>query len=91
MRLALGASTHDIRMMVIGEALVTAAAGLVLGVPFAFGSGRLIAGSLTLVGSHDALAFGAAIALVLAICVLSVLIPLRRASRITPVEALGSQ
>jgi len=91
LRLALGASTHDIRMMVIGEALVTAAAGLVLGVPFAFGSGRLIAGSLTLVGSHDALAFGAAIALVLAICVLSVLIPLRRASRITPVEALGSQ
>jgi hypothetical protein len=91
LRIALGASTHDIRMMVICEALVTAAAGLVLGVPFAFASGRLIASSLTLVGSHDALAFGAAIALILAISALSVLIPLRRASRITPVEALDSQ
>jgi macrolide transport system ATP-binding/permease protein len=91
LRIALGASTHDIRMMVICEALVTAAAGLVLGVPFAFASGRLVASSLTLVGPHDALAFGAAIALVLAISALSVLVPLRRASRITPVEALGSQ
>jgi ABC-type antimicrobial peptide transport system permease subunit len=90
LRIALGASTHDIRMMVICEALVTAAAGLVLGVPFAFVSGRLIASSLTLVVSHDALAFGAALALILAISALSVLIPLRRASRITPVEALGN-
>ena len=91
LRIALGASTHDIRMTVIREALVTAAAGLVVGVPCAFVSGRLIASSLTLVGSHDALAFGAAIALILAVSVLSVLIPLRRASRVTPVEALGSQ
>jgi hypothetical protein len=90
LRLALGASTHDIRMTVIREAFVTAAAGLVVGIPCAFASGRLVASSLTLVGSHDALAFGAAIVLVLAISALSVLIPLRRASRITPVEALGS-
>jgi predicted permease len=91
LRLALGASAHDIRMTVIREAFVTAAAGLVVGVPVAFVSGRLIASSLTLVGSHDALAFGAGIGLTVAITVLSVLIPLRRAGRITPLEALGSQ
>ena len=91
LRIALGASTHDIRMMVIREALVTAAAGLVVGVPCAFFSGRVVASSLTLVGSHDALAFGAAIALTLAVTVLSVLMPLRRASRVTPVDALSSQ
>lgn len=91
LRLALGASPHDIRMTVIREAFVTAAAGLVVGIPCAFVSGRLIASSLTLVGSHDALAFGGAIGLILAISVLSVLIPLRRASRISPLEALGSQ
>ena len=91
LRLALGASTHDIRMTVIREAFATAAAGLVVGIPCAFLSGRLVASSLTLVGSHDALAFGGAIALILAISALSVLIPLRRASRITPLEALGSQ
>jgi predicted permease len=91
LRLALGASSHDIRMTVIREALVTAAAGLVLGLPCAFVSGRLLASSLTLVGSHDAVAFGAAVALILAIAALSVLIPLRRASRVSPIEALGSQ
>jgi putative ABC transport system permease protein len=91
LRIALGATTRDIRMMVIREALVTAAAGLVVGVPCAFLSGRLVASSLTLAGPHDALGFGAAIALLLVVTVLSVLIPLRRAGRVTPVEALGSQ
>ncbi len=91
LRIALGASTHDIRMTVIREAFVTAAAGLAVGVPCAFFSGRLIASTLTLVGPHDVLAFGAAIALILALTVLSVLMPLRRASHVTPVEALGSQ
>ena len=91
LRLALGASTGDIRMTVIREALVTAAAGLVVGIPCAFGSGRLVASSLTLVGSHDGLAFGGAIWLILAIAALSMLIPLRRASHITPLEALSSQ
>jgi len=91
LRIALGASAHDIRMTVIREAFVTAAAGLVLGVPLAFMSGRLVANSLTLVGSHDAIAFGGAIGLILAISVLSVLIPLRRASRVAPIEALASQ
>jgi predicted permease len=91
LRLALGASAHDIRMTVVREALATAAAGLVVGIPCAFVSGRLVASSLTLVGSRDALAFSGAIGLILGICALSVLIPLRRASRITPLEALSSQ
>ena len=58
LRLALGATTHDIRLTVIREALVTAAAGLVVGVPCAFVSRPLVASSLTLVSSHAALAFG---------------------------------
>ena len=91
LRIALGASAHDIRVMVIREALVTAAAGLVVGVPCAFASGRLVASAITLVGPRDGRAFGAAIALILVVTVLSVLVPLRRASRVTPVEALGSQ
>jgi predicted permease len=90
LRLALGASAHDIRLTLIREAFSTAAVGLVLGAPLAFASGRLAASSLTLVGADDAFAFGGAIALILAISTLSVLIPLRRASQITPVEALGS-
>lgn len=73
------------------RALVTAAAGLVVGLPCAFVSGRLIASTLTLVGPYDALAFGAAIALVLVVTVLSLPVPLHRAIHVTPLEALGSQ
>ena len=91
LRIALGASPHDIRMSVIRDAVVTAALGLVLGVPFAFASGRLVASTLTLVESHDVVAFCAASVTILAVTVLSVLIPLRRASHVTPLEALSSQ
>jgi hypothetical protein len=91
LRLALGASPHHIRLTVIREASATAAVGLAVGIPCAFASGRLIASSLTLAGPHDALAFGAAIVLILVVTAVSVLIPLRRASRVTPVEALGRQ
>jgi ABC-type antimicrobial peptide transport system permease subunit len=91
LRIALGASARDIRMMLIREASVTAAAGLGVGALCAFLSGRVIASSLTLVGSHDPLAFTAAIGLILVVTALSVLIPLRRASRITPVDALASR
>jgi ABC-type antimicrobial peptide transport system permease subunit len=77
--------------MLIREACVTAAAGLLAGVLCALTFGRVIASSLTLVGSHDPLAFSAAIALILVVSALAVLIPLRRASRITPVQALASQ
>jgi predicted permease len=91
LRIALGASTYHIRMMVIRDALATAAAGLIVGIPCAFVASRLVVSALTLLGSHDALALSAATALIFAITVLSVLIPLRRASRVTPVEALGRQ
>jgi predicted permease len=89
LRIALGASSHDIRMTVIREAFVTAAAGLAVGVPGAVFSGRLIASSLTLAGPYETLAFGAVITAILAVTVLSVLIPLRRASQVSPIEVLA--
>jgi len=91
LRLALGASTRDIRRMLIREACVTAATGLGVGVLCAIMFGRVVASSLTLVGSHDVLAFIAAIGLILVVSALSVLIPMRRAGRITPVDALARQ
>jgi predicted permease len=91
LRIALGATTRDIRMMLVREACVTAAAGLGVGVLCAFLFGPVIASSLTLVGSHDPLALIAAIGLIVVVSALSVLIPLRRASRIAPVDALASQ
>jgi predicted permease len=88
LRLALGASPHDIRMTVIRDALRTAATGLVIGLPLAFATSRLIASSVTMVGSHDLTAFAVAVALTLTTAALSVLMPVRRASRISPMRAL---
>jgi predicted permease len=90
LRIALGATPRDIRMLVIRQALASAVVGLVVGVPCAFVCGRLAVRFLALVESHDAVAVGAAIVLILVITVLSVLIPLRRARHVNPVEALGS-
>jgi predicted permease len=91
LRVALGASANDVRLLVIREALVTAGIGLVIGVPCAVWSGRLVASALTLAAPHDVLAFGAAVAVILAVTAVSALIPLRRASAITPVQALAGQ
>jgi hypothetical protein len=90
LRIALGASPRDIRLLVIRQALASAGAGLVVGVPCAFVCGRLAVRSLALAQSGDAVAVGGAVALILVITVLSVLIPLRRARYVNPVEALGS-
>jgi hypothetical protein len=89
LRVALGASTNDVRLMVMGEALATVAIGLAIGVPCAVWSGRLVANALTLAGPHEALAFGAAIAVILAVTVMSALMPMRRACAVTPVRALA--
>jgi len=91
LRMALGASAADIRSMVIRETALIAAVGVVIGIPVAFWSGRLIAGTLTTVGSHDGWGFVVAIALILAIAGTSLLIPLRRASHVAPIQALESR
>ena len=90
LRIALGATTQDIRVLVMREALVTAGAGLVAGLLCAFVFARFVARVLTIAAPIDAVAFAAAIALILVVTVLSVLIPLRRASRVTPAKALAN-
>ena len=90
LRLALGASAHDVRMTVIREAFVTTVIGLAIGIPCALVSDGLIASITTLVGPRAPLAYGAALTLTLALGALSVLVPLRRAGQVTPVEALNS-
>lgn len=68
-----------------------AVSGLAVGLPVAFLAGRLLATSLTLVSPHDALAFVAATAVVLAVVIVSAWIPLRRATAVAPSEAMNRQ
>jgi predicted permease len=87
-RLALGAGTSRIRLMIARELMVILAAGLAVGVPAAIAVARLTESQLFGVKSGDVAVIGAS-ALALAVAaLLAGYIPARRATRVNPVDAL---
>jgi predicted permease len=87
-RLALGAATGTIRTMILREVLVIFGIGLVIGVPLSLGVARLAESQLFGVKSYDlAVIIGAVVALSLA-AVAAGYIPARRATRVSPIQAL---
>jgi ABC-type Zn uptake system ZnuABC Zn-binding protein ZnuA len=87
-RMALGAQRGQVLWMVLQESLVLCVMGAVIGLPLAFGMGRLLRSSLYGVGPADALTFIAAVVGVGAVALLSSWIPARRASSVDPMIAL---
>ena len=87
-RMALGAQGGNIAWMVLRETLVLVIAGLVLGVPAALLSARLIATQLFGLSPTDPLTLiGAAVVLTI-VALLAGYIPARRAARVDPLTAL---
>jgi predicted permease len=87
-RVALGSARAGVIGMVIRDALTLVAAGLIIGVPAALASGRLVASLLFGLTPTDPLTLiGTSIALI-TIGAIGGYIPGRRASRIDPAEAL---
>jgi predicted permease len=87
-RMALGAERMHVRWLVMREVLILVAAGLVIGVPAALLSSRLVASMLFGLRATDAASLLAAIAVMLAIAALAGYLPARRASRVDPMVAL---
>ncbi len=87
-RMALGAKGGNIAWMVLRETLVLVAAGLVLGVPVALLSARLIATQLFGLSPTDPLTLVAAAVVLTVVALLAGYIPARRASRVDPLTAL---
>ena len=87
-RMALGAQRGQVLWMVLRESLVLCAASIVVGLPLAFGLGRLLRSTLYGVGPADAITFIAAVAGVAAVALLSSWLPARRASSVDPIVAL---
>ncbi len=87
-RLALGAQTRMVLWMVLKEALVLLAVGLVVGLPLTFAVTRLIREQLFGLNAADPGTFALAIAVVGAMTVLAAWLPARRASRVNPMVAL---
>jgi hypothetical protein len=87
-RLAIGSTPQGVLAMVMRHGAWVALAGIGLGVPLAAGSAMVIAGAVYGVGVGDAVAWGTAVAVILAVAALANLVPAWRASRLNPVVAL---
>jgi len=87
-RIALGASRHDVLRMVVGGGLRLAVTGVLVGVALSLAAGRLISTLLFGVRPTDPLTFSAVAATLLATAVFAAWIPARRATRVDPMVAL---
>jgi predicted permease len=87
-RVAVGAERRRIHLMFLRESFWTLLAGIVLGIPLAFGAGRLSSSLLYGLKPEDPSLTAGAIVLLTLISIAAALLPARRASRIDPTMAL---
>jgi putative ABC transport system permease protein len=86
--MALGASAHDVRAMVVKQGMVTALAGVLIGLAAALGLTRLMASLLYNVTPRDPLAMTSVALLLVGVALAATYIPARRASRVDPIVSL---
>jgi len=87
-RLALGASTSGMLRMIVGQALVLAGAGAVLGIAASLALGRVIQSQLFGVTIFDPLTLGLVVVVLTTSAGLASFLPARRAARLDPASAL---
>jgi len=90
-RVALGARSHDVVQLVLAEGLTVVAIGVVGGLLVSLSTTRLLAGLLYGIGSTDPVTFAAVPALFIGVAVAACGVPVRRALRANPVEALRAE
>jgi putative ABC transport system permease protein len=89
-RLALGATTGDVRRQVLTQGLTLTAVGVVVGVGAGVLLARLIVGLMYDVSPYDPITLTVIPSILIAVAALAIYIPARRASRVDPVIALRS-
>lgn len=87
-RMALGAARAQVLWMVIRESLWLVALGILMGVPAALASERLVSTMLFGLRPNDPLTLLAGVAMLLAVATLAGYLPAHRASRLDPMIAL---
>ncbi len=87
-RMALGAGRGAILLMVLRQGMMPVFAGLAVGAAGAFALGQYLASLLFHVSPRDPLAFSLSAAVLLAVAVTACLVPARRATQVSPMEAL---
>ena len=90
-RLALGATTSDVRRLVLGEGLRLALAGAVTGLMLAFVGTRVLRGLLFETEPLDPVSLVAAAVVLIVTAVVATWLPARRATHVHPIEVLRAQ
>jgi len=87
-RLALGADAGQVRRMIVGQGMVLAAVGVVVGVGLALLLAKFMEGFLFGVQPRDLLVFATAPIVLTLVAFAAAWIPAGRASRVDPIDAL---
>jgi len=87
-RMALGARPREVGRRIVGEGMILALAGLLIGLPLALAMGRAIAGLLYGVAPDDLATFAGVAAILSGVSLAACYIPARRAMQVDPTVAL---
>jgi len=90
-RLALGAQSHSLLWLVLRECLGLLLLGLVVGIPVALSSTRILKSLLFQLSPLDPTAIAIAVVAVASMTVAAAWLPARRATRINPTQALRAE
>jgi predicted permease len=87
-RMALGAQTGDVLWLVLREALILVAAGVLVGMPIAMAGSRVMRSLLYEVRATDPVLLLVPVAMLAGVGLLAAFIPARRATKVDPLVAL---
>jgi len=87
-RMALGARRGDVLRLVVGQGMLLALVGMVIGVAGAFAATRLLASLLVGVSATDPATFALTALLLAVVALLACFVPARRATKVDPMIAL---
>ena len=90
-RMALGAQRGGVMAMILRRALTQAGIGLVIGLPLAYGAGRLLESNLYQMQAFQPMVLAAVTLLLLVSTLIAAVIPARRAASIDPMEAFRNE
>jgi ABC-type antimicrobial peptide transport system permease subunit len=90
-RMALGAAAGQVTGMVVRDGMRLVAIALVIGLAGAAGAVQLLEAQLFAVQPLDPITFGAVSALLATVALVACWLPARRASRVSPTEALRAE
>jgi ABC-type antimicrobial peptide transport system permease subunit len=90
-RMALGAGHGQVVRLVLGQGLSIAIVGIALGVGGAFGLSRLVRSLLYGVSPSDPATYALVAAVIAAVATAACVVPMRRATRVDPLEAIRAE